>query len=612
MKKRIKIKNNFYINILLTVSFISIILNFIVIIFFKNDSNLIINLVGNLILSIFAVFFILQSLQATYNRNNKLNIVCASILLIGYSIFQICNNLGALSILKLNTVPDFSNKYLTEVIKYAEKNNIKLNQIYEYSDSIDEYKIISQSKKSDTLTKDVKSLTVVVSEGFNEEKEITVANMINWSDSRVLEYIEENKLTNVSVSFVESDKDPNTVIEQDKSGNLKRNEEINLVFSIGDINNLEDIKLVNLKNMKKFNAEFYLKKNAIKYDVETSFSKKIKRDYVIGTNKKVGENLKPNNEDDKLILKVSKGEEIKVPNLEKYSLIDLTNWIIENKLKLEVDSKYDDSKESGEIIDVNVNTGDIIEQKSLIKVTISKGKLVMASFKDLDEFRTWALKYEINYEEKYEFSDDFEEGKVISYSHRRGDTIKNGDTVIVTISKGSKVKVPNVLDDTKASAIKKLENAKLKYNFVYENSTKDKNIVIKQSLAANSEVSKNTTITITLSNGKKPTSSSSRTSSKSNSSTTDTQTNNNTQSEQKTEECDRTVTTTVTIQSSLNGSSLSETAANYRRAYPNVKFSFVGKASSVGNNGMVHPDSSSKRVITVNYCDTYTIYIIEN
>ena len=287
-------------------------------------------------------------------------------------------------------------------------------------------------------------------------------------------------------------------------------------------------------------------------------------------------------------------------------MLEITKWVIENKLKLEFSNRYDDSIKTNKVIDVNYNNGDEIEEKTLIKVTISKGKLVMLSFDSLDEFKSWANKYNINYEEKFEFSNEIPKGKVIKYSHKTGDTIKNGDTIAVTISEGKKTKVPNVLGNTKSEAIKKLEKAKLNYNIVYENSNEEKNKVIKQSLASGSEVGENATITLTLSNGKKPVNNNSSSSNKHNNQ------GSNSGNTKPQETCDRSKTITITFQGSLNGSSLSDTSANYRRAYPNIKFSFVGKASDIGNNGMVHKDSTSKGSFEANYCDTYTIYIVQN
>ena len=126
----------------------------------------------------------------------------------------------------------------------------------------------------------------------------------------------------------------------------------------------------------------------------------------------------------------------------------------------------------------------------------------MEKFKSLDEFRAWADKYGITYEEKHEFSEDVPQGEVISYSHKKGDTIKNGDSIIVTISDGKECKVPDVVGMSKKEAIEALEDAGLNYNFVTQSSSKSKNTVIKQSISAGSKVSSGTTITVTLSSGK--------------------------------------------------------------------------------------------------------------
>lgn len=588
-------------NFLLFLSFISIIINFIISILLPHNGDFMIEIISNLLLSMFIIFYTFS--QITNRRNNKSTVVIASLLIIGYSLFQMATKLELVNILKLNQVKDFRDKSLVEVIEWSQKNKIKINQIYEYSDLVDEYHVIHQSKKEGTLVKNLKELDIVISEGPNPDKEIIIPDMTTWHSKRVLKYIKENKLNHVEVEFQISDKNKDTVIEQSKSGNIKRSDELKLIFSLGEEEQLEDTKLIDFTNMEEFEAIFFLKQHSIKYEIKKEFSNHIKRDAVMKQNKKMGTMVKPNDEENKVILTISKGKKIKIPDLTKYNIVEITNWAIKNKLKLEFKNQYDDSVALNKVISANYNKGDIVEQRTLITVTISKGKLVMLSFKNIDDFRIWASKNKVNYEEKYEFNTEVKEGEIISYSHKKGDTIKNSDTIIITISQGKKVTVPNLVGKTKDAAIKELKSLNLKYNFVYENSTKTKNTVIKQSLKADSEVSQNTTLTLTISNGKKPNVSNSST--QSNHSPTTTPNN-------KPESCDRSKTVTVTFQSSLNGQSLSETAANYRRAYPNVKFSFVGRASSVGNNGMVHRDSTSKGSFEANSCDTYTIYIVQN
>ena len=186
------------------------------------------------------------------------------------------------------------------------------------------------------------------------------------------------------------------------------------------------------------------------------------------------------------------------------SMVEITDWVITNKLKLEFTDRYDDSVKENSVIEANYSKGDSVEQGSTIKVVISKGNLVMRDFKSLDEFKEWANKYGISYREEHEFNDDVSQGDVISYSYKKGDTIKNGDTIVVKISDGKECKVPNLIGMSKKEVISKLESLNLNYNFVYQSSNKySKDKVIKQSISAGSKVSSGTTITVTLSNGKK-------------------------------------------------------------------------------------------------------------
>jgi serine/threonine-protein kinase len=269
-----------------------------------------------------------------------------------------------------------------------------------------------------------------------------------------------------------------------------------------------------------------MKQNKLNYEFSYDFSKTIKKDYGVSQSKSAGETIKVNDEIIKVTL--SKGPKIKVPDLASYTITEITEWAIKNKVKLVFSDKYDDSVEEDSVISVSYDKGSIIQQGTTINVVLSRGKLKMQKFNSLNDFYDWADKYEITYEEQHEFSDTVSQGEVISYSYKSGDTIKNNDTIIVTISDGKKREVPNLKGLTKSEAITKLEKVGLKYTFVYKNSNdvaKDK--VISQSISAGSEVSDGTTISVTLSNGKKTTSSSSSSNS-SNSSSSSNNTSSNT------------------------------------------------------------------------------------
>lgn len=494
-----KVYKHPFVNFILILTLLGSVVFFILGLFYDktNPMNALIN---GLILVIFTLFFVTFSM--TTNRKNKSLVGLSGLFLLGYFVYGSLMTLDIISFPN-NKVINFTNMELTEVIKWSEKNKIDIVQDYEYSDMISEYHIISQDVEVGTKIKDIDSITVAVSEGPNPSKEVVIPNMVGWDTERVLDFIKKNYLSNVDVEFVESSKEANTVIEQNKSGNMKRDDEFKITFSYGGELGFEEVKLKDLSGMSKFEATFYLKQYHLNYEFEEVFSSKVKKGLVVKQSVKAGTMVKINS--DKITVSISKGPEIKIPNLKGMSMTDITEWVIKNKLKLEFTDKYDDTIEENSVISANYKEGEIVAEGTVIKVVISRGKLIMPEFESYNDFREWADKYGILYEEQREFNDSVKAGEAIKYSYKTGDTIRNNDPVVVTISNGKSASVPSVVGLTKAAATTKLKNAGFGYSFVYSySSSVAKGNVIRQSISGGSKVAQGTTITVTISNGPQP------------------------------------------------------------------------------------------------------------
>ncbi len=496
----VKRKNSLFLDFLILLVLISSLAYFTCSLLKFNSLGDVVN--GLLMLGI-SILFIAAS--TTNPSKNKTTSYLALVILFGY---QVVGCLTSFEIITWpnNEVDNFVGRSLTEVVEWSTNNNVKITQEYEYSDMIKEYHVIGQNVLPGTKLNKIKSLTVSISEGPSPYKDIVLPNMIGWDTDRVLDFIKKNYLTNVNVEFVQGSENENTLIEQSKSGNVKRNDEIKFTFSFGDERHYSEVKLIDLVNKSKFEAEFYLKQHGIKYEFDYDFSDKIKRGNVVKQDVKAGTMVPITGEDIKTVkVTISKGPKIVIPDLKKMSVIDITNWVIKNKLKIEFKDQYDDSVKENNVLNVNYKKDDVVEEGTVIVVTLSKGKLVMESFSSYAQFREWADKYGVTYEEQHEFSNDVPVGEVIKYSYDVGSTIKNNDVVIVTISDGKRIEVPNLKGLTKNQAIDKLEKASLNYSFVYKYSdTVASGKVISQSISAGSEVSQGTTVTVTISNGVKP------------------------------------------------------------------------------------------------------------
>lgn len=596
--KKIVVKKSPGTNLLLCLLVIVSLIQFIIILISKDSS--ISDLINNLIITIFTVLFSIVGI--TYKRNNKKLLLVSGLILLSYFILNI-NNTFSFVKSPISVVPDFSNRSLTEVMKWASKNNILVNQDYEYSDMIQEYRVISQSVDSGKSVSGIKEIDISISDGPNPYKEIIVPSMIGWDDERVINFVKDNYLENVNVEFVKSSKPVDTVIEQSSSGNLKRNDELKITFSYGEELGYEGYNLMDFTNKSKFEIEFFMKQHQLKYEFEYVFSSKIKRGYGVKQNIEPG--VKVNVNDTVVKVSISKGPKIIVPDLSKMSVNEITEWAIKNKLKLDFKDSYDDTVKEGEIIKTDKNEKDVLEQGTVVTVTLSRGNLKMPKFTSMNDFREWADKYGITYEEKHEFSDKVAIGEIIGFSYDEGDTIKNGDSISVTISDGKQVEVPNVVKSSKKDAISKLENAGLTYNISYKYSDSvQKDKVISQSISAGSKVGTGTTVSIIISNGKKPASSS----------------NNNTGGGSSTPKPNPSPVTppapvceniTVYIQPSFISNIPETTCNSVKAAYPKLKFSCSYVSNPGLANGMI-ANAGSIDEKTFSTCNTVNLQIVRN
>lgn len=487
------------------------------------------------------------------------------------------------------TLPNFVGKNIEEVLDYTSKHNLTLEQTYEYSDNVEEYYIIMQDKEAGTLLKEVKSIGVTVSYGPNYEKEIVLPSMVGWNIDDALKTIEENFLNNVTVNYVINEEvEKDTILSQSVTGGMKRNAELVLEVSLGSADDLVPVEMIDLKEKSLFEATLWLKRNGISYELQYEFSDSVKRNYVLSQSEKKGSTVDPNSS--KVTLIVSKGKEITVPDLLSMTTDEVISWITKNNLKISFSDRYDTTIELGKIIEANYKKGEVVEEGTTIQIVTSKGQLKMKEFSDLNSFRTWASTYGINYQEEYEFNSSIASGEIIKFSVSAGEVLDPNNTIIVTVSNGSAVTIPNFYGMTKSSAQTSCKNAGLNCSFYYSNSTNTKDTVISQNKKANSQVIRGTYVKLALSNG-----------------TSGNNSNTNT--------CTSTESRAIVIQANwVTGGSANATISTLKtklaEKYPKVTFNFVTKAGNKPS-GYIHEDSPITNGSTVQDCKTYTIIINE-
>ena len=465
-----------------------------------NRIDQIYQIINAFLILIITLSFII-SFKKSFFKNKSVPTVITSLLVLGTIAF---NGLYMTNVINLPTqsfLPDFESENLTKAINWTEENNIKTSQNFEYSDTTQKYSVISQSKKPETLTKNINKVDFIVSNGPDYNKEVILADMTGWNVDDVVKFTQENFLNSVTINFEENESvKKDTIISQSKTGTIKRNEPIVFTASLGNKDSLSPITLKDLKNESLLKASVYLGRNGVLYELKYEFSNTVEKGHVIKTSPKKGTTVNP---DELVTLTISKGKEIKMPNLKNKTMSYVTKWMVENNLQINYFDKYDNEIKSGHVIESNYKEGDIIEEGTIIDVTFSKGPLVMKKFENINDFKSWADTNGIKYEIKEEFNDEFEKDKIIKTSIEEGKKINLEETITVYVSKGKAVTIPNFNGMTKNEVKKECDRLGIKCTFKEEYSTKSSGKVINQSVAEGTQVSEGDSIVITIATNKK-------------------------------------------------------------------------------------------------------------
>ena len=524
-------------------------------------------------LFIISIILLIASLKSEFNKVY----IFLSIMILLFLSFYLVTDINLVSLPKEEVIASYYNKDLKELKDFADKNNINLVIEYEYSDEIETGKIIRIDTEGISYVKDIKQIIVTISDGPNYDKLLIVPSMIGRNLDDLIEFINKNFMNNVTINFEISDSDKDTIISQDKNGEIRRNSDITFVISLGS--EISDtVTMENLVGMKLFDAELWLKRNGIKYEIKYEFSDKSKNEVLSqSTNKDEEINIKDTN----ITITVSAGVAIKIPDFKTMTVDEATNWIINNKLKVEFNEIYDENIETGKIIEQSIKENELVKENTLITLTISKGQIIMDEFKSISEFRDWANKYNVKYNETYDYSNNISKGEAISYSYNKGDIIDPDGVIYVKISLGKAVFIPSFVGKSKTDAQNTCNSLGIRCNFVTGTYTNyNSNVIYNQSRSVNSKVASGSSITLTLSKGIPETKK------------------------------------LAILQNWLSignaDATINSLRSNFAKNYPGVNFVFEKRKDNTLNSGMIAQNSPTTAGSEVKQGQTYTIYIVSN
>ena len=198
---------------------------------------------------------------------------------------------------------------------------------------------------------------------------------------------------------------------------------------------------------------------------------------------------------------------IEVPDIVGLTIDEAKEKLQEQELSYEIiDQVYNKDVEEGKIISQDPEHGIKTVKDKPVKVTVSKGAETVivpkVAGKTLKEAQNDLEKLSLKVEVIEETSQKVEEGIIISQDPKENTKIDVGETVKITVSKGTgikKIAVPSVISEEEETAKKELTEQGFEVDVVYEEDrSKDNGTVLKQSLDVGKTVDEKTKIIITV------------------------------------------------------------------------------------------------------------------
>ncbi len=190
---------------------------------------------------------------------------------------------------------------------------------------------------------------------------------------------------------------------------------------------------------------------------------------------------------------------------------DVQAWIDENKLDgVKITQEYNENTPENQVISVDMNGLDASEFRRGSNVTfkISRGSqpagtITVTDFikKPLSDVETFAKNNKIELEVSEVYSDDVDSGLVITQSIESGKTMKQEETLSVTVSKGEAVTVPNFVGYTEEMLAAWTANPDNNITIIKHERYDQESLgdVISQSISAGKQVDQGSVIELTVS-----------------------------------------------------------------------------------------------------------------
>lgn len=278
-----------------------------------------------------------------------------------------------------------------------------------------------------------------------------------------------------------------------------------IVFAITLMNRVE-MPDMDGWNISEVNS--WTKKNKITMIGKQSYSLEVDNDLVINQGIEAGKKIRKKSS---LEIEFSKGpdpdESLEFPSVKKMSLEEIREWIKTNKLQ-GINIQYDNSNsiEKNTVISYKFVDGEAssFKRKNRVKIIVSKGPAELTETlsmpelygKNKSEVLKWAADNKIQIEIKEAYSDYIPTNSVVSQNIPKDNKFNRSEKVIVVISIGEAIIVPDFssLTSSEATSLASLYDLRLFVKSIDSQGEADR--IVYQSIEAGAQAKKNDIVTL--------------------------------------------------------------------------------------------------------------------
>lgn len=413
-------------------------------------------------------------------------------------------------------VRDFTNGKLSDAQLWANENGMIITTENAYSDTVQEGYVIDQDTEAGSKVKKGSFIKLTVSLGPDLSVTLPLPDLTAMTADEVQKWADDNFMTKVRITtefsadvaqgkVIRYEINDNTVVDE-----VRRDTPIYVIVSKGPEVAAATVKVPDFKTKSLAECYTFAKDNGLVLTVKEEYDDYVPAGTIMSQSVKADQMIATGSE---IILVVSKGKMITVPDFSGYTKEQATALAGELALPVTITERYSGSA-TGRLISQSITAGSIYEDGDLLELEYSLGnKIVVASFvgSTRDAIETWAK--DLN-EQGAKITIKATEAKssqprgTIIFQDVANTSVSYKTTITITVSAGKVVYVPDFITEgatgydqviTREKAIAMCEAAGLIPVFVEDNSRNTwPGMIFGQSLAAGTETSEGTKITLTF------------------------------------------------------------------------------------------------------------------